>query len=313
MYKLAVETAPPAGRTQEGHEWMRRQALETLGILGQPGGNNEVLAALTKIIADGQQSLATRCEAAATLKQLKFKADAKAPVDQLVAALAQLASEIGQFEQAQLELYAARRLPIYLRFPIYRGTGTPGFPGGGMGYGEGMYPPAMTSAPQPAAPRPTSRTRSRNRRSRNMEGPGANLEGGMSPEGPGMEVKPPEPIVIPPSPFPSRRRLAARLVSVLDGLEVPEKLGPEELQPRVADLKKRLQTVLAKLEDLEAPMEGGLKDKALAANLMAYLAPLAPPQVAPQQGQPQQPAPGAPAAAPKADEVPLNEILGAVP
>lgn len=311
MYKLAVEAAPPAGRTKEGHEWMRRQAIETLGILGQPGGNNEVLAALTKIIGDGQQSLATRCEAAATLKQLKFKADAKAPVDQLVAALEQLAAGIGQFEQAQLALHQARRLPIYLQIPIYPGAAGMA---GGMSYGgPGMYPP---SAPMPT-PTPEPRSTTRNRRSRNNpeypggpSGPGM-AEGGYGPSEEVEPVKQPDPVVIPPAPFPSRRRLAARLVAVLNGLEVAEKLNPAK-QPGAAALKKRLATVLKALEDLETPEEWQLADKLLAAELPKYMALLTPPQAAP-QGPPQNPAPGAPAAAPKANEVPLNEILGAAP
>ena len=54
MLKLVNEKEAPEGRSQGGHDWMRRRAVEILGCLGGPGQNNNVLGGPGRV-ADGQQ------------------------------------------------------------------------------------------------------------------------------------------------------------------------------------------------------------------------------------------------------------------
>jgi hypothetical protein len=70
MIKLAG--ADMAETPDPGREWMRKQAVEILGLLGNAGGNNQVIKTLSKIIGDAKISLYTRCAAAESFGKLKF-------------------------------------------------------------------------------------------------------------------------------------------------------------------------------------------------------------------------------------------------
>jgi len=85
---LAAASAPPTGRSADGHNWMRREAVEILGILGDGNGVSAILAG---IIDDAKQPLSLRCSAALALGQLSsIQVDASKSLEKLanMAALA---------------------------------------------------------------------------------------------------------------------------------------------------------------------------------------------------------------------------------
>ena len=71
MLKLASANIPasPAG---PGREWLRSQAIETLGRLGSVGDNDGVFNLLLKNVADSKLSFSTRCIAAESLGRLNY-------------------------------------------------------------------------------------------------------------------------------------------------------------------------------------------------------------------------------------------------
>jgi hypothetical protein len=75
MLTLINTKQAPEGRTQGGHDWMRRRAVEILGYLGTPGANGEVLAALEAVMADNTSPVSLRCETAEALGRLQFPQD----------------------------------------------------------------------------------------------------------------------------------------------------------------------------------------------------------------------------------------------
>ena len=57
MIKIASQKTPPEGRTPDGHDWIRRQAIEVLSRrFALPAAKGEVLALLTGILNDNQTS-----------------------------------------------------------------------------------------------------------------------------------------------------------------------------------------------------------------------------------------------------------------
>ncbi|MEO8494366.1 MAG: hypothetical protein ABI614_04805, partial [Planctomycetota bacterium] len=64
-----LNSAPPAGRTAEGHTWMQRRAIDILAALGMVGAYPEANAALEKIVADNAAPISLRCTASEALAQ----------------------------------------------------------------------------------------------------------------------------------------------------------------------------------------------------------------------------------------------------
>ncbi len=106
MLKLLNEETPPAGRTAEGHNWMRRGAAEILAALGNPGPNNEVVAAYEKIVANSAARNTLRCEIAESLGKLKYPQGSKVDFPSLANLIGHQTVEI-----CQRELDADRRNP----------------------------------------------------------------------------------------------------------------------------------------------------------------------------------------------------------
>ncbi len=100
MFRLATAKNPPAGRSRDGHDWMRRRAIEALAMLGSPGGKSEVLAALARIVADSRESLAVRAQAADAVGRLNYDAAVEFDMGRLAGQLAQLAVDAASFEEA---------------------------------------------------------------------------------------------------------------------------------------------------------------------------------------------------------------------
>jgi hypothetical protein len=76
---ILAESAPPEGRTPEGHSWMRAQAMAILGELAPPAatpvpplGNAPLAKVLADVAADSAVPLPTRTRAAETLGRLNY-------------------------------------------------------------------------------------------------------------------------------------------------------------------------------------------------------------------------------------------------
>ncbi len=98
MLKILEQETPPDNRTAEGHTWMRTEAAKVLGALGSPGPNNNVLAAMEKIIADPSAKASFRCEVAECMGMLQYPKDAKIDYQALANLLGHQAVEICQGE-----------------------------------------------------------------------------------------------------------------------------------------------------------------------------------------------------------------------
>ena len=72
MLALLGQGTPPAGRTADGHDWIRRRAIDVLVTIGEPGENGAVANALAKVIEDNAASVSTRSAAAAALANPKL-------------------------------------------------------------------------------------------------------------------------------------------------------------------------------------------------------------------------------------------------
>jgi hypothetical protein len=72
MLKWVNAKEPPEGRSQTGHDWLRRRAIEVLGLLGTPGDGNAVVTSLDGLLLDQDQSVAVRCTAAEALGKLNL-------------------------------------------------------------------------------------------------------------------------------------------------------------------------------------------------------------------------------------------------
>jgi hypothetical protein len=77
LLALLKQADPPAGRSAEGHAWMRRIAAQLLTTMSAGGADPAVVGAMAAIIADRNASPSLRCEIAEQLGQLKYPPDAK--------------------------------------------------------------------------------------------------------------------------------------------------------------------------------------------------------------------------------------------
>jgi hypothetical protein len=73
MLSIIGEKEPPKQRSAEGHHWMRRQAVEILGAMGDVGTSGSIAKALVSAAADKESPLWFRCAAAHALGRLKIK------------------------------------------------------------------------------------------------------------------------------------------------------------------------------------------------------------------------------------------------
>ena len=80
MLGLANTKDAPQGRSQAGHDWMRRRAIEILGTLGNVGENNKVASALAAIVDDDHASVSLRCSVVEALGQLNYPGNATVAV-----------------------------------------------------------------------------------------------------------------------------------------------------------------------------------------------------------------------------------------
>jgi hypothetical protein len=81
LLDLINTTTPPPNRTEDGHEWMRRRAIDILGALGTPGDNGQIVSALDGVLTDGSAPLVVRCAAAEALGKLAYKDKSAISID----------------------------------------------------------------------------------------------------------------------------------------------------------------------------------------------------------------------------------------
>ena len=67
-----VSTANPPDRLPAGHDWMRGQAADVLGAIGQAGEKGDVAVALGQLVATSKASFASRRSAARALGRLDY-------------------------------------------------------------------------------------------------------------------------------------------------------------------------------------------------------------------------------------------------
>jgi hypothetical protein len=72
MKALLDEKTPPAGRTADGHAWLRRKAADVLATLGAVGDNHSIFDSLVRIVGDAEEPLSLRCTAAQALGELVY-------------------------------------------------------------------------------------------------------------------------------------------------------------------------------------------------------------------------------------------------
>jgi hypothetical protein len=103
MLAIVNQKDAPPGRSASAHHFVRRSAAQVLALLGSPGPNNSVLAALEGIMADPQSSLVTKCEMARYIGMLKFPPGAKVDVQGLANRIGHQAVELCDQEVAKAE------------------------------------------------------------------------------------------------------------------------------------------------------------------------------------------------------------------
>jgi len=107
----------PAGRTQGGHDWMRRRAIEILGTLGGLGAGGEVVAALQAVLEDDEAPISLRCCAAESLGRLEYPENTTINVADVAKTMGAVAAhvcydEIGRVEAQQEREQAEREAGV---------------------------------------------------------------------------------------------------------------------------------------------------------------------------------------------------------
>lgn len=124
MLAILNQADPPAGRSDDGHEWIRRCAAQVLAALGSPGPKGEVLAAYEAVIRDPASPATLRNEVAECLGRLKYPPGAKLDYASVANLLGHQTVEICQREIGKAdsdELNPARRMIVYTLFSVLHG------------------------------------------------------------------------------------------------------------------------------------------------------------------------------------------------
>lgn len=134
---LAIVADPaPDNRSEEGHAWIQRRAMDILGELRDPGVDNEVALALKSIVDDDKAPLAMRCTAAVAYGRLNFP-PAKLDPAEAMQSVADVAVTAVYDELAWIDGELKRLKELRDRPKLSAGGG--GIPGMNMG---GMVPDA---------------------------------------------------------------------------------------------------------------------------------------------------------------------------
>jgi len=155
---LAEAKEPPAGREADVHLWMRRRAVEGLGVACVTKGDAEIAAMMERLLKDDSDATSVRLAVATAMGKMSLQAPAKLDPVATAKELGYLAMKACDAELSRAETYRKTELEHQARLAgSYQGesdygTGPGGMPGGlnrGMG-GEGsgamrggMRPPGM--------------------------------------------------------------------------------------------------------------------------------------------------------------------------
>jgi hypothetical protein len=128
---LAQASEPEGNRTKEVQQWFRRQAIQGLGGMHNPGSNGEIAGVLLKIVEDQDEAMEVRYEAARALGNLNYQNASGIDYARVAGALARLSVEACQSEQDYIQRQRRREQ--------VRGTARGGMMAGGSGGGYEEY------------------------------------------------------------------------------------------------------------------------------------------------------------------------------
>lgn len=133
MLAALNDRTPPGDRTPDGHDWIRRRAIDVLVALGEPGENGAVADALQKVIEDNSASVSVRSAAAAALANPKLTPPPNLDATRLAKSVGSVGVDAYKSELAeaasQFKPIAADRLKQHLA-EIRRGLAGDGGKGG---------------------------------------------------------------------------------------------------------------------------------------------------------------------------------------
>jgi hypothetical protein len=143
LVKLAEMKTPPEGRSAEGQLWMRRRAVECLGLAGAVTATPNIIAPVEKVLKDNTEPLNLRFVAADALGQMNIPAAQRMDSMELTRTLGNLAVTAVKAEFTRLESMdktAEEHNAIYATLGqggAGAGLAGPGFQRGGEGFGGG--------------------------------------------------------------------------------------------------------------------------------------------------------------------------------
>jgi hypothetical protein len=144
LLKLATMKEPPPTRTAEGHLWMRRRALEGLGLASVTTAQPEVVTTIETILKDNAEPLQLRFAAALALGRTNVPAGYKIDSNELARTLGMLAATGIKSEFERLEKMDKDEAE---RRKVYETLGESGTPGVGPGYGSARLGEGMPTQP----------------------------------------------------------------------------------------------------------------------------------------------------------------------
>ncbi len=103
LLKVVNQKTPPAGRTADGHDWIRRRAIDVLAALNDAGPNLAVITALDAILKDNQSSPELSCSAAKALGSIQFRAADNMNAAATISSIGQIAVDAYKSELAHAE------------------------------------------------------------------------------------------------------------------------------------------------------------------------------------------------------------------
>ncbi len=143
-----AKSSPPAGRSPEGHAWMRAMAIDVLAALKLSGADGSIVTALAEIAGDKNAPMLTRMAAARAIGALDFQGVGQLAPSKIAAPLGQLAVDACSVE---LDRHRAEGTSAPKGMGGSRGMMTGGMMPGGMMAG-GMMPGGMMSGASGSMP-----------------------------------------------------------------------------------------------------------------------------------------------------------------
>jgi hypothetical protein len=142
LLDLATQKQPPEGRSEDGHAWMRRRAIEGLGHSGAVKAEANVVAALEDILKSDEEPIEVRVAAASAIGRSNYVAPLKLDVAATVRELGRLAvlSCVSELDRAaSIKKSEEERMKILSAQPG-SSYGSSGMYGEGSGYSPSSLP-----------------------------------------------------------------------------------------------------------------------------------------------------------------------------